>query len=616
MKRLGKIKSKRSKFSLPKFNLPKFSSPKSGSPKSGSSRINFHDMKVKQRLLAGFMLASFVSLILAGVGFYSMLHSMQTENVLEARAEAMPDIANAITDISMIQSQAVQAALSKSDAMQTQHDYGSNSATSQNSAFEAAKQSVQKYDKSFKSNVAKVRSSANSDEWRKRIDGAKSSYESFFLPDIQGALDAAESGNGTTADTTLQQTGSMGQAIITNFTDFMKVKIQDARDAYAADVANEIRFFILMIVLAAVGIAGSIFLGIRMANDISKPLKDLEGCAGEMTKGNLKVRSSYQSKDEIGVLAASLNAFFAMLQEQIDNVSNALTDMAKGKYDNEPMPQLKGDLKPISDAVNQVLANMNQIFGGISSAAGQVDGGSSQVSSGAQALAQGASEQAGAVEELSASIADVSSEVKQNSESIAEIVESMNAAAEEADTGNSRMKDMLEAMNGISSSSQEIGKIIKVIDNIAFQTNILALNASVEAARAGEAGKGFAVVAEEVRNLAGKSAEAAKQTSQLIGNSANKVKEGFTLAESTAESLTGIAEKVKAMDSAVRRIKVASDSQTKSIVKITAGVDQVSKVVQTNSSTAEQSAAASEELSAQAERLRKEISFISLRAEA
>ena len=279
--------------------------------------------------------------------------------------------------------------------------------------------------------------------------------------------------------------------------------------------------------------------------------------------------------------------------------------MAKGKCDDEPMREFAGDFRPMSDATNQVLTNLNLIFENIRVAAEQVDSGSSQVSSGAQALAQGASEQASSVEELSASVTDVSSKVKQNSDNITVIASDINAAAGEADTGNGQMKRMLKAMGAISESSEEIGKIIKVIDNIAFQTNILALNASVEAARAGEAGKGFAVVAEEVRNLAGKSADAAE-----------KVKDGFELAESTAKSLAGIAEKVKAMDASIRQIKDASGAQATSVAQITEGLGQVSSVIQTNSATAEESAAASEELSAQASRLKKEIGWITLRREA
>lgn len=577
-------------------------------------KFSSKDVTVKKRLITGFLLASAISLVLAVFGLTGLLNSVQTAQGLEAEVESMPYVTKVVTDISMIQSQAIQATLAKTDA-QASKSQGFVLTASQDTVFQGAKEAMEKYDASFKSDVAKLRQTATTDEWRKRIDTGSSNYKTLFLPSVQSAVELAKSGDGTSADNILQQSGAVGQAITQNFTDYMNYQLKDAQSAYQGAVAREMMFIILMVVIAAGGIAISIIFGMRISGSISKPLKELEDCAGEMAKGNLKVRSTYESKNEIGMLASSLNSFFAMLQESITTVSNALTDMAKGKYDSEPMPALTGDLQPISEAMNQVLENMNRVFNGIRAAAAQVDSGSTQVSSGAQALAQGASEQAATVEELSASIADVSTKVKQNSDNIAEMAVDMSAAANEADTGNGRMKQMLEAMNDISQSSQEIGKIIKVIDNIAFQTNILALNASVEAARAGEAGKGFAVVAEEVRNLAGKSAEAAKQTSQYIGNSAEKVKEGFELAESTAESLSSIAEKVKAMDETVRQVKDASNAQTASISQITAGVDQVSKVVQTNSSTAEESAAASEELSAQADHLKKEVGWITLREE-
>ena len=220
------------------------------------------------------------------------------------------------------------------------------------------------------------------------------------------------------------------------------------------------------------------------------------------------------------------------------------------------------------------------------------------------ALSQGATEQASSIEELSASIEQVSSQTKTNAENANKANNLAEQAKNYAITGNTQMQGMLKAMDDINESSSNINKIIKVIDDIDFQTNILALNAAVEAARAGQYGKGFAVVAEEVRTLAGRSANAAKETTALIEDSIKKVVEGTRIAKETADALEKIVDQVKTVSDLVSDINSASNEQATAIAQIDQGIMQVSQVVQENSATSEQSAAASEELSGQAEVLR------------
>ena len=234
----------------------------------------------------------------------------------------------------------------------------------------------------------------------------------------------------------------------------------------------------------------------------------------------------------------------------------------------------------------------------------QVSSGADQVSSGAQALSQGAAEQASSIEELAETIRGISNHVKHNADYAEEADRRANAAGSEAVESNRRMQDMVSAMADISTSSREIGKIIKTIEDIAFQTNILALNASVEAARAGEAGRGFSVVAAEVRNLATKSAEASKDTAALIENSLNTVISGTRIADETAHSLDAVLESVRLVTGIIGQITASSIEQADSILQIEQGIERISEVVQTNSATAEESAAASEELSAQAQLLK------------
>lgn len=236
----------------------------------------------------------------------------------------------------------------------------------------------------------------------------------------------------------------------------------------------------------------------------------------------------------------------------------------------------------------------NEILTSINTAADQVASGSKQVSDSSIALSQGATEQASLVEELTASLEEISSQTKLNAQNANEANKLAADSKNSALQGNEQMKDMLAAMREINDASSNISKIIKVIDEIAFQTNILALNAAVEAARAGQHGKGFAVVAEEVRNLAARSANAAKETTDMIEGSIDKVQEGTRIADQTAAALQSIVGDIEKVANLVGDIAMASTEQAAAITQINQGISQVSQVIQTNSATSEESAAASE----------------------
>jgi len=262
----------------------------------------------------------------------------------------------------------------------------------------------------------------------------------------------------------------------------------------------------------------------------------------------------------------------------------------------------------LADAFDRMTQNVNAAMSNINAASEQVAAGSKNVSESSISLSQGATEQASSVEELSSSLEEVSAQTKLNAQSANRANELTSKAQSEASVGNDYMKEMLESMKEINTSSTGISKIIKVIDEIAFQTNILALNAAVEAARAGQHGKGFAVVAEEVRNLAARSAKAAKETTDMIEGSIGKVNDGTKIANETAAALNKIVETVTEVAELVEKIAGASTEQSIALEQINQGVIQVSDVVQSNSATAEESAAASEELSAQAELLKETVS--------
>lgn len=310
-----------------------------------------------------------------------------------------------------------------------------------------------------------------------------------------------------------------------------------------------------------------------------------------------KVEGGY--REILQGMSRTMKAFSSPIEE----LENVLQNLSSGNLSLSMTGEYKGDYDKIKAALNTTIVSLRKVMGEIHTAADQVATGSRQVSEASQSLSQGATEQASSVEELTSTIAELASQAKQNAVNASQASKISIAAEDHAAQGNEKMSRLLGAINEINESSGSISKIIKVIDDIAFQTNILALNAAVEAARAGQYGKGFAVVAEEVRNLAGKSAEAAKRTTEMIESSIHKSQTGTKVANETAETLNSIVENIQKAAKLVNNISALSNQQATSIVQIDQGITQVSTVVQTNSATAEESAASSEELSGQADML-------------
>ncbi|MBI4857380.1 MAG: HAMP domain-containing protein [Acetobacterium woodii] len=354
----------------------------------------------------------------------------------------------------------------------------------------------------------------------------------------------------------------------------------------------------------------------EILEEINKPIGEVMVVMDAISNGNLSERITGNYKGDIDILKQTVNTTASRLEMVVSEITEKIEELSKGNLDIENAREFRGDWITISNAINVIIQSLNDVMGDINIAAEQVASGSGQVSAGSQSLAQGSTEQASSVQELTASIAEIADQTKNNAVDANKARELADTVKDHAAKGNAQMSQMQNSMVAINQSSEDISKIIKVIDDIAFQTNILALNAAVEAARAGQHGKGFAVVAEEVRSLAARSADAAKETTALIEGSIDKVQEGTKIADDTAVALDDIVAGIEKVTTLIGNIAVASNEQASGIAQIDTGVEQVAHVVQQNSATAEESAAASEELSGQAELLKQLVDTFKLRSKA
>jgi len=347
----------------------------------------------------------------------------------------------------------------------------------------------------------------------------------------------------------------------------------------------------------------------QIAKAVDAPLTEIRDVMDNLSHGDFSTKVSGRYAGDFKDIQDAVNTTIDSLTGYINEITSVLSQMAGGDLTQTINREFVGSFNAIKESINNISGTLNKTMAEITAASAQVLSGAKQISTSAMDLANGATEQASSVQQLNASIDMINQQTKQNADNAEDASGLANKSTENATTGNAAMKQMLEAMSQIRESSNSISSIIKVIQDIAFQTNLLSLNAAVEAARAGEHGRGFSVVAEEVRNLATRSQSAATETTTLIEGSINRVETGSNIAESTAEALDVIVSNAAEIMQIINSISGASKDQTEAIGQVSVGLSQISQVVQSNSAVSEETAAAAEELNSQAEILQQLVSY-------
>jgi len=509
--------------------------------------------------------------------------------------------------------------------------------------------------KLFDDGASDLGKAVNSPDLKALYDEAMSQYTKVFKPNAYKMADDAEKGV-PAAEMLVYMTNSVrpsADIIADNFKKCMEIKMNTLREAQAKGEALAKTIFIAMIILIIVSVAISVFIGVYISAIISKPLGATVNMINEMSRGHLDTRLRLDRGDEIGVMAKTMDSFADDMQNVVIGTMKKISvgDLSAKIEQGDPRDEITGALKNTVDAlraliiddggrvllaaankdlshrltreymgdfatmkenINTVIHNLDEALIQVTEAVSQVTSASLEISNGAQSLAEGANEQASSLEEVSSSLEEMSSMTKQNADNSNQAkilaIEARNAANE----GDTAMKRMAEAIGHIKHSSDNTAKIIKTIDDIAFQTNLLALNAAVEAARAGEAGKGFAVVAEEVRNLAMRSAEAAKNTAEMIEESVMNANGGVKITEDVAKSLGQIVDRAGKVGDLIAEIAAASNEQAVGIEQVNKAVAQMNQVTQSNAANSEESASAAEELNSQSAELSNMVSAFKL----
>lgn len=381
--------------------------------------------------------------------------------------------------------------------------------------------------------------------------------------------------------------------------------VMDAENTLNTSLASNVEARLMILILAFVSILITCILWLTITRSILRPVNEIKKAAQSVAEGKLQANLSFTSRNELGQLAESIRQTTMALNAYVSEIKTGMTALGKGKLNYRTKVKFKGDFVALGDALDEIGELLRNAIQQINGSAEQVAGGAEQVSNAAQALAQGTSQQASSIEELAVSISEITESINGNAEKAVRSSKLADNVGRSLESNDQQMHRLLTAIKEIKNNSQEITGIVKEIEDIAFQTNILALNASVEAARAGEAGRGFSVVAGEVRRLASKTAEASKLTAGLVDKNSEAVNAGMDTVHTTADSLKASVERAQEVNQMMDEISEVSVQQAEAIMQVRKSMDLISDIVQGNSASSEESAAASEELSAQAQMLKE-----------